>query len=146
MATGDAVNPTQAPPSVPAPINRLCSILLLSVLLALTAPSGSGAVSGTVFKSASQFATPPSDVAGKNTSTKPPHVRKHLEPAISVPEGTTLEDCRKHPGLCQPAACELWRDDIKDRCNAPTPFFSIHQAPRIYLPSVSPAIISGATS
>ena len=25
-------------------------------------------------------------------------------------------DCRKHPGLCQPTHCDVWRSDIKNRC------------------------------
>ena len=24
-------------------------------------------------------------------------------------------DCSKHPGLCQPESCEVWRTDIKDK-------------------------------
>ena len=24
-------------------------------------------------------------------------------------------DCSKHPGLCQPETCEVWRSDIKDK-------------------------------
>ena len=50
------------------------------------------------------------------TATASPPGKPHQEPSpLQGPPGTTDEDCRKHPGLCQPMACELWRDDIKDR-------------------------------
>lgn len=114
MARGRGVGPRPAPPHAPAHFKRVWGVLSLSVLLWLAAPAAAQtpAAAGNG-KAASPAATLP---AGKNI-TVPSHVRKHPDPApLSIPEGSTLEDCIKHPGLCQPMACELWRDDIKDRC------------------------------
>ncbi len=32
------------------------------------------------------------------------------------PRSSPPADCSKHPGLCQPTDCEVWRPDIKDKC------------------------------
>ena len=54
--------------------------------------------------------------ASNFTAAPPSNGKPHPEPSpLQIPPGSTLEDCRNHPGLCQPTACELWRDDIKDR-------------------------------
>ena len=111
MAAGHAAIFTRAPPLTPAPITRLRSILLWSVLLWLVAPSVAQTVAPIGTTHAVTHSVSPAAVPVGKNSTKPPHVHTHL-----VPVGTTLEDCRKHPGLCQPLTCELWRDDIKDRC------------------------------
>jgi len=62
-------------------------------------------------------ASPTAVVASNATAAPPPGGNKpHPEPSpLQIPPGSTLEDCHNHPGLCQPMACELWRDDIKDR-------------------------------
>ena len=64
-----------------------------------------------------RLAVSPTAAASNATAAPPPSGKPHPEPSpLQIPPGSTLEDCHNHPGLCQPTACELWRDDIKDRC------------------------------